>query len=514
MSRETRRILVCDDNIDHLMLIKRELERHPAGFSVKTVTTARVCLEELARERYDVALVDYLLRDMSGLDLLGEIVAAHPRVLAIMITGMGSEDVAAQAMKCGAADYVIKSTGSFAVVPLVVARALERQALLDGKRALEAEAGDADRQRLLGAVSQGVAHDLNVLLAAIVGRVQLAQADPDRERAARHLQVAATAAADAARIVRRILDFDAPAAGASAESVGLAAAVADCLEFTRPRWESEAAARGIAYRLDVDVPDALQVSAAPAVLREVVTNLVLNALEAMPEGGALLVRGRQTAGSVTLSIQDTGVGMDEETVARLTTPGAVSPRAGGRGVGFATSLALLAGLGGQLKVDSEPDVGTTCTLTLPRAGQPGAAPPAAGLAGSPPGLRVLIVDNEPRVASLFEDILAAEGQLVATAFSGEEAMSKFEPGRCDVVFCDLSLPGMSGLEVARAIRELDAAVAIVVVTGWGGQAEAAGAETAVVDFVGAKPLDVERIRELTARAAALATARRSAPASG
>lgn len=512
MSPASRSIMICDDNIDHLMLMKRELERFSSDFRVTTVTTAQVCLEELARSHHDVVVIDYLLRDMNGLDLLREISTRHPESMPVMITGMGSEDVAVQAMKAGASDYIIKSTGSFAVVPLVIARALERKSLLASKRALESQAERVSQINVLGALALGVAHDVNELLATILGRAQLLGerlADADQRS---QTEVIARAASDAAAIVGRILEFAGGKARAQRESVRLAEAVSACLEFTRSRWESEARRRGVSYQIHNEVPGELAIDVPPAALREVVTNLIINSLEAMPEGGTLLLRAMADQRLAHLYVQDTGTGMTRETMAQLFEPFHTAGKPSGRGIGLATCRAIVEELGGSIQVESELDVGTTFEVSLPlRAGDAVAPPPATTPAGEAAGLRILVVDNEPRIAGLMQDILAADGHLPALAHSGEEAMSKFQEGAFDIMFCDISMPGLSGLEVARAVRALDPRLAIVLISGWGNERLDAAQMDGIVDLSAVKPLDIDRIRELVSAAGALAAARKSDP---
>ncbi len=513
----TSTVLVCDDNVDHLMLMRRELEKLPDRFRVATVTSAAACLQELERRAFDVVIIDYLLRDRNGLDLLREVTGLFPATVAIMITGMGNEDVAVQAMKGGADDYVIKSTGSFAVVPLVITRALERRALLESKRELERQASQAGQLSLLGRVALGVAHDVNELLGTIQGRIQLARTPgPDAARRS-HLDVAETAARDAELIVRRIMDFSGPAPARVGEPLSLARVADDCLEFTRSRWEADAQRRGVAYELIRDVPADLTVEGTAVSLREIITNLVVNALDAMPDGGTLILRGQRDAGLVRLSIQDTGIGMDREQASRVFDLMFTGGKPGGHGIGLATCRALVEGMGGRIEVQSERNVGTTFTLVLAAGAEAGDATGGgrhAGLAadgaGAPAGQRVLVVDDEPRVADLMRDILAAARHKAEIAYGGEEAMSKFKPASYDILFCDLSLPGKSGLEVVRAVRALDASVAIVLVTGWGNEESLAPSEPGLVDLVATKPLDVERVRALVAQAGLLARGRRAA----
>jgi CheY-like chemotaxis protein/anti-sigma regulatory factor (Ser/Thr protein kinase) len=262
--------------------------------------------------------------------------------------------------------------------------------------------------------------------------------------------------------------------------------------------------------LECDVPPDVRVAAPPAAVREVLTNLILNALEAMPEGGAVAISAVAGDEQVELTVRDTGVGMSRETLASLGELFATGEKRGGHGIGLATSREIVAAHGGSIMIESEPDVGTTCRVTLPLASR--AAPPAdspgPGPAALVTGRRVMVVDNEPRVASLVEEILAVDQHTVVVAYSGEEAMSKFQPGEFDLLLCDVAMPGMSGLEVSRAIRALDPQVAVVLITGWGQDRTSLGAGRDVVDFVVAKPLDVEKIRSLVADASRLTRSRR------
>jgi signal transduction histidine kinase len=516
LSPDSCTILVCDDNIDHLVLLKRELERHSPTFQVTTATSARMFRQELASAAPDVVIIDCLLRDVNGLDLLREVIAQYPDTVAIMITGQGDEDVAVQALKSGAGDFVSRSNDNFAVVPLVVARALERKALLASRVALDGRVGRASRLHVLGTLALGVAHDLNGLLGVILGRAELLRQTADAE-SARELGVIESAARDAVAIVDRVLDFAAGRPSQPPVVVPLAAAVRDCLEFTRSRWEADARRRGVVYHLALDLPEDLAITAQPAAVREVITNLIVNALEAMPEGGTLGVRARHEERQAHLIVQDTGLGMTRAQIGGLFDVSRGSEKPGGHGIGLATCLALLEGMGGSIRVESELDVGTTCEVVMPL--RAATLPATAGAEVSPAapasaGLRALIVDNEPRVAELLADVLVADGRQVMVAFSGEEALSKFEPGGFDVIFCDLSLPGMSGLEVARAARALDPVVATILVTGWGGEGELAGTTGAAIDLTALKPLDVAAIRSLAAEGARIATARRvgNAPA--
>ncbi len=364
----------------------------------------------------------------------------------------------------------------------------------------------------------GLAHDVNQLLGTVLGRAQLlreSHADPETRR---QLDLIITAARDSAELLNELLDESASTADGK-PGTRLAEVVADCLELTRGRWETEAAQRGVRYEMSAEVPDDQVVRAPAAAVRRVLVNLLVNALEAMPAGGRVLLRGEEVETCVRLFVRDEGPGLDEVTCAQLFTPGFSAGKPRGRGLGLASCRQILAGLGGTISVTSEVGRGTTFEVVLPRgeAAAPSATDPATPLPVQAPGAqRILVVDNEPRIRDLLAEVLADDGHQVVSLTSGPEALDRHRTGRWDVVVLDLSLPGISGLEVARTLRERDPVVGIVAISGWGreilGETLGQASEDGVVDLVAAKPLDIQKIRELVSRAAAAASRRRAASA--
>jgi len=318
--------------------------------------------------------------------------------------------------------------------------------------------GPRDRPSAEWLPALGVAHDVNELLGTILGRAQLLLEQIDDEQIQRQLRTIVLAARDSAALVSRLLDGSVASSLSAARPVVLADVVEDCRELTRRHWETAARERGVVYRLERDIPPGLVTWAPPAAVREVVTNLLVNALQAMPHGGEIFLRAEAGEGHIVLSVRDTGQGMDAGTMAGLFSPGFTRDKRAGRGLGLATCRSIVEELGGRIGVESEPGRGATFILVLP-ARKPArvaeAGDRAASTTGAPPSRpqRVMVVDNESGIRDLLGEVLAADGHEVVLMADAGEALGRFRPGGFDIVLADYSMPGLSGLDLARALRE-------------------------------------------------------------
>jgi CheY-like chemotaxis protein len=236
----------------------------------------------------------------------------------------------------------------------------------------------------------------------------------------------------------------------------------------------------------------------------VLVNMIFNAADAMPAGGVLTLAAREEGEQILLSVGDTGCGMTPEVRSRIFDPFFTTKGKAGMGLGLAVSYGIIRRHEGTVEVSSELDLGTTFTIRLPAArgivkeqiedGADAATISTAKRAGE--GARILVVDDEEHVRELLADIVESEGCEAVICASGEEALSVFGARGFDAVFTDIGMPGMSGWELARAVRERDPQIPIAVITGWG---EAVGADerkAAHVNWVVTKPFAMSRIVEI------------------
>ena len=362
---------------------------------------------------------------------------------------------------------------------------------------------NAEKLRSVGQMASGVAHDFNNVLAAIIGRVQLLRMK--QERAAldpkdlgASLAIIERAALDGAETVRRIQEFSRDRGGhPELVRADLNNLVREAAEITRPRWKTQAEQNGVRVEVELHLDSVPQVPCVPSEIREVLTNFIFNAVDAMPQGGTITLATRSDDDGVCLSIADTGVGISPEIRERIFEPFFTTKGVKGSGLGLSIVFGIIERHGGRIRVEENEGGGTRFEIVLPTA-----------QANLPEGIeepmlaaescRVLVGDDEANVRQTLVELLIALGNEVEEVGSGREILDRFEPGRFDVVFTDLGMPDMSGWEVAHDIRLRDRTIPIILVTGWGNQIGTREAEDRGVTRVLAKPFTVQKVSSLLA----------------
>lgn len=364
----------------------------------------------------------------------------------------------------------------------------------------------------LGELASGVAHDFNNTLAGILGRAQLIQRTNDPEKISRGLNIIIKTAEDGAKTVKRIQDFARQRRDHDFEPVSIDQILLDVSEITRPRWKDRAEAANVQISLDLQIRSKARVMGDESELREVLVNMVFNAVDAMPDGGQLTLGAFDIDNSVVIMIADTGSGMPTEVKSRIFDPFFTTKGKAGMGLGLAVSFGIIRRHEGSVQVDSEVGVGTKFMISLPKAevteeaniSEAELAKPQATASLSTNITRtfsenqpkILVVDDEEPVRELLRDLLEHEGCRVYMAPGSREALGLFDVHQFDGMFTDVGMPGMSGWELSHAIRQRNQQIPIAVVTGWG---EAVGSEVqkeAGVDWVIAKPFRAEKISEI------------------
>jgi PAS domain S-box-containing protein len=337
------------------------------------------------------------------------------------------------------------------------------------QRGLEAQVVQSEKLAALGQLAGGIAHDFNNQLQAILGYTQLMRRAPwDLEMVQKALGIVESAALGGTETVRRIQEFARARPDEALVPVDVNQVIQDAIAITRPRWDEQIARGGLQLELRLDLAAALPIKGRPAALGEVMTNLILNAIDAMPEGGTLSISSRHEAVEcVAIVVADTGVGMQESVRRRVFEPFFTTKGQRGSGLGLSVSYSIVKRHGAEIRVESEAGRGTTFTLTFPAASWDADAPTAPGGNGDRRAARVLVVDNEPQVLSVLGEMLERIGHEVTTAESGADALRVFRPGRFDVVLTDIGMDGMNGWQLTERIRSQDPSVGVLFVTGWG-----------------------------------------------
>jgi CheY-like chemotaxis protein len=262
--------------------------------------------------------------------------------------------------------------------------------------------------------------------------------------------------------------------------------------MTRPRWRDEAQMRGVAIDVALDLGDVPRVAGDPSALREVVMNLLFNAIDALGRGGVIRISTWSADAWVYCAIVDNGTGMTEEVRRRAFEPFFTTKGPKGIGLGLSMAHGIVQSHRGELSLGPHEGGGTVATLRLPRTA-PEALDPLEAPAPAP--LRVLVIDDERSVREALTDTLIDDGHTVVQAASGREGLACLAQGAAvDVVMTDLGMPEMTGWDVARAVRTQYPGLPVGLVTGWAVALEMSDAERRGVDFVIAKPYTSETLR--------------------
>jgi signal transduction histidine kinase len=359
-----------------------------------------------------------------------------------------------------------------------------------------------ERLRALGQMASGIAHDFNNALLPIRGYAELMADIPGvraDDRALRYLQTILTASGDAAAIVSRLREFFRPASELDAQSpVDLSRIARQIVELTRPRWLNESLLRGVTITVETELVPVPPVMGHEPQLREAITNLVFNAVDAMPDGGRIVISTFSAGPDVSIAVSDDGIGMSEDVQRHCLEPFFTTKGAGGSGLGLGMVYGIAKRHQGDLTIDSTIGKGTTFTLTFP-AGD--AAPVAAvetpaRVAAS--GLRVLVVDDIPVARDLVEQLLASDGHTVVPCGGAADALQLLTDRQFDIVVTDRSMPMMTGVQLATAIKDSGKPVPVIMLTGVGQMLIDSSEWPPGVDLVLPKPVTRDALRSALA----------------
>jgi len=354
--------------------------------------------------------------------------------------------------------------------------------------------------RAVGELAAGASHHLNNLMAVVLGRTQLLLMKKPPEELVTSLKTIERAAVDAAETVRRIQAFGRTETSAAVGAFDLGDTVREGIQLTRPRWEHEAQVRGARIEVIYEPVTFLRAPGRAAEVREVVTSLILNAVDAMPSGGRIVIRAQAVKGRAVVSVSDSGSGMSAEVKRRAFEPFFTTKGVKSTGLGLAVAYGTIRRHGGEVSVESTEGIGTTVTFWLPSAESAMTAPAAPPEPRPERKGKILVIDDEVSVLDIVAEVLSARGHSVTVAPGGREGLLSFSSGGYDLVLTDLGMPDMNGWEVLRAVKESRPATPVLVLTGWGDTTEAPAGPRP--DGVLTKPFDLRSLATAVSEALA------------
>jgi PAS domain S-box-containing protein len=366
----------------------------------------------------------------------------------------------------------------FAKITRDITERMKAQEELDETRAALFQ---SQKLQVLGELTGGIAHDFNNLMTVVAGSADFLLRKPDLplEKRRQYLEAIAETADRATTLTNHLLAFGRrqPIKPEVLDLNVRLDAVSEILSRTL----------GSSIQVKLDLGEAVgRVEVDVAQLETAILNAVVNARDAMPDGGDLTLSTRclREGGEnyIALSISDTGEGMPREVVERAFEPFFTTKEVGkGTGLGLSQIFGFAAQAGGRAEIHSKVGEGTTITLILPQTERalPVAAE-AASVSKLPDGLRVLLVEDNPQVREFAEGLLADLGCVVVSTESAEEALDQLASDGIDLVLSDVVMPGMSGIELAQRMQETHPKVPILLATGYSDEIVKRGSEFSVL----------------------------------
>jgi CheY-like chemotaxis protein len=358
---------------------------------------------------------------------------------------------------------------------------------------------ETERLSAIGEMSSGVAHDFNNSLQVILGNLQMAMLVPGiPSEATEFVEAALKSAGDATARVRQLQRFTKKSSTMEHTTLNLTTLIDDIIFQTKPIWKNDAEKKGLSIGIQKTYGETPSVDGNAGELSSVFHNLIKNAVEAMPHGGKITVETGVRGREVFACISDTGIGMSEDTQKRIFQPffstKGLEP---GRGLGMSAVYATIKDHGGTIAVvRTEVGKGSTIEVKLPMGIKHHAVSKQATIESYQISARVLWVDDEPDIRKLGKRILERLGHFVETAGSGREALELLKTNQYDLLVTDIGMPGMSGWQLAEAVKGKHGAMKVAIVTGWGADVSSEEKIKHGIGYVLGKPTTIEEIRNL------------------
>jgi signal transduction histidine kinase len=517
------KVLIVDDEPANVRLLERILALSGCT-QVQTTTDSRQSLPLFLDFEPDIVLLDLNMPHLNGFAVLEQLKAAiNPdEYLPILIlTADITVETKRRALAGGAKDFLTKPLDHSEVVlriknlienrflrlemqrhnlqleEQVRERTAQLQETLHELQSTQEQSIKQERLRALGMMAGGIAHDFNNALTMMLGYGELLHpwlARQGTEREIAYLDHMVSAARDATHVVSRLREFYRPAEHNEIRvPVDINNAVTQVISLTSPKWRGKCRADGIPVEVVTALSDVPPVAGHAAELREVLTNLVFNAVDAMPSGGKITISTEERCGSVVISVRDTGIGMTEAERERCLEPFFTTKGEQGTGLGLSVVYGIIQRHGGRIEIASEKGVGTTFAIHFPAttAQESIAAPQIANIDRS---LRVLVVDDQEVICELIAEHLHSDGHTTARAGRGDEAIALFLTDQFDLILTDQSMPGMNGVQLASAIKAIAPDMPVILLTGFGEEMQAGGLPPGV-DLVLGKPVSQADLRQ-------------------
>jgi signal transduction histidine kinase len=483
------RLLIVDDSVANISMLRNILNR--LGFThIESITDSRETVARVEDFRPDLIILDLNMPLLNGFAVMQKLAKVIPRdtfLPVLVLTADATGESMRKALASGATDLVTKPFNSSELYMrmrnLLQIRTLHLQLqaqnqtletkVLERTRELresQQQVVAQERLRAFGEMAGGVVHDFNNALMSVIGYSDILLHDDEQLRdvqtAREYLKIMNTAGHDASHVVSRLRDFYRPREASDVFArVDLNDVIEQAVPLTQPKWKGLALADGRTISVELDLAKVPAICGNAAELREVATNLIFNAVDAMAAGGTITLRSSTQEGQAVFEVCDTGCGMSEEVRSRCLEPFFSTKGNQGTGLGLSMVFGIIKRHEGKVEIESTPGLGTTFRIRLPAMTE---APDAADdqTPKLAPSIRVLVVDDEAVTRDVLASYLSSDGHSVVTAVDAQEAFGHLADRTFDLLITDHAMPGMNGTQLAAAIGEKHRGRPVILLTGF------------------------------------------------
>ncbi|MGA2259661.1 MAG: response regulator [Thermoguttaceae bacterium] len=485
MKPDPKRVLLVEDNRADAVLLQDMLMRDAQGqFDLYWTSSLREAMERIECKRFDAVLLDLSLPDSHGLETIARLYAAAPAMPILVMTGLADEQIATEAVRYGAEDYLVKGQTDARSIVRAIRYAIDRKHAEDSLKAAknsaeQAKAAAEHANRAKDHFLAVLSHELRTPLTPVVMGLSMLQDRPDLDPTIREtLEMVRRNVELEARLIDDLLDVSRIAQGKfelSRSAVELCTVIQRAVEVCKPDIE----ARRLHFGVDMGPAAPYWVEADAARLQQVFWNLLKNAIKFTPHDGCVGIRCRPNEKHVVVEVNDSGIGIEPEALSRIfnafeQAERSITRQFGGLGLGLAISKALVEMHGGQIEAHSEGrGKGATFRVRLPLtapAGQPEAPAPAGLRQRAVRPLHILLVEDHGVTAKLMRMVLTSDGHTVEMAGDIATALELADQHAFDLLLSDLGLPDGSGHDLMRQLRQRGHRFPGIALSGYG-QAE-------------------------------------------
>jgi DNA-binding NtrC family response regulator len=507
------RILICDD--EPLMTESIRAVLGNSDYRVETTNSSRQALTLIHAESPDLVILDVMMPEMNGFEVLDAVDRERCDSAFIIVTGEASVDSAVKAIRKGASDYLRKPFEPDELIIRVENVLKQRQMKQDHlcfeaeKRHLENQLRQSQKMEAIGTLAGGIAHDFNNVLSIILGNTELALAIMSSGHSARqNLERILTASLRAREMIQQLLSFSRKEAS-SRKPISLNRVITESLKLMRASLPTN-----IGIEWDICEVECTAI-ADTTQIHQIMLNLCTNAAHAMePNGGTLTIRLAKVAlegntaemndispgNYARLVVADTGHGIEKEIIDRIFEPYFTTKETGkGTGMGLSVVHGIIKGYGGTLRVFSRPGRYTEFHIYLPLADGALEVKPAKASQQQLPGgyEHILIVDDEVMLVDMTRQLLEKIGYTVSAYTDSGDALRAFLacPMVYDLMITDMTMPGMTGLGLVKAVRAVREDIPVILCTGFNEQISEENSRSLDIQAFLMKPVGLQQLAE-------------------